>query len=438
VNHGFTRQISLENDGYDTPEIARETIGWLKANGDHPFMLYVHFNGPHAPYRAPLTDIFKTFPGISQIHSYADTLLWLYQSEVSYTDRYVGKVLDAIDQLGLADRTVVALTADHGDQQRPHHYLGNTAAPDFTGAFFDHGATLLNDEIHVPLAIRAPGLAPRRVDDYVSALDAGPTFLEMFQIPGREECAGQSLVPYMQGTATAALKNHVLGSEGFQGRAIVFDGRYKYIRSYEATNKRVYSSGPGSGDMHLYFVPEQLYDLAQDQDEEHNLVDENAALLARAREIYGETFKVQDSYELVVESAKSKPVDVLFPPGTHVDFEEGEGHVVQEADGVRLTGKDRARYVLEIKDLPQAVLPEVHIGGQAIHLAMTSMKLPLDVTPTRLPLEDAGRYTLYDPAPGDVAYLRRVEDDGRRDRRIQTGNPAFDKVLRQWGYLNDK
>src|SRR5690606_21819181 len=92
VNHGFRHQISLEVDGYDTPAIARDAVRWLAKNGDHPFFLYVHFNAPHAPYRAPLFDLVRAFPGFGVFSSYAETLHWLYQGEVAYTDRYVGQV----------------------------------------------------------------------------------------------------------------------------------------------------------------------------------------------------------------------------------------------------------------------------------------------------------------------------------------------------------
>ena len=184
INHGFRRQISLEVDAYDTPAIARDAVRWLERNGDHPFFLYLHFNGPHAPYRAPLADLSRTFPGMGVFASYARVLHWLYQGEVSYTDRYVGQVLDALKDLGLDQSTVVVVTADHGDQHTNRHFAPNEAAPSFTGAYFDHGATLLNDEIHVPLLFHVPGLAPRRVKDFVSTIDTGATLLDYFGIPG--------------------------------------------------------------------------------------------------------------------------------------------------------------------------------------------------------------------------------------------------------------
>ncbi len=438
INHGFRRQVSLEVDAYDTPAIARDAVRWLERNGDHPFFLYLHFNGPHAPYRAPLADLFRTFPGVNVFESYARTLHWLYQGEVSYTDRYVGQVLDALKDLGLDQSTVVVLTADHGDQHTNRHFAPNEAAPEFTGAYFDHGATLLNDEIHVPLLFHVPGLAPRRVKDFVSTLDTGATLLDYFGIPGARECSGRSLMPYLRGEEPGQLRRRVLGSEGFQGRAIVFDNRYKYIRLYEPTDKRVYGPTGWSGERKLYFEPEQLYDLERDPAEEQDLSERRPDLLTAARVTYHQLYGIKDAYELIVESPTSAPLDVTIPTAAPVRVEEGGSRAVKEgADTVRLTSDGAPRHLVEIHG-PLLGVPVVRLGGQELRVERTALRLPLSTDPKALPSEVGGRYSLLDRTGKAVAYIRRVEDDGQQNRRISTANPAFEKVLREWGYLNDK
>lgn len=438
ISHGFKRQISLETDGYDTPMIAREALRWLERNGDHPFLLYLHFNGPHAPYRAPFRDLLRTFPGAKNLGSYAEILRWLYQSEVAYTDRYLGEVIDGLSRLGLDKNTTIVLTADHGDQHKDRVYSGNYAAPDFQGAYFDHGATLYNDEIQVPLVVKGPKILPGRVDDYVSTLDVAPTLLKWLSIKeGDAGCAGVSLASYFTAERKPSTAEHIITSEGFKARAVLLMGRYKYIRTYEPTDKRVYSAGAWSGEMRQFMVPEQLFDLGIDPDEKTDLLESEPELLQKARQTYRETFGIKDSYELVVESPTKAPFSVTLPAATNVRFEEGDGKVTTANSEVRVQGGSRERTLLEIRS-PLATPPVVSIDGQPVPLLATSMKLNVAVSPKDLPVETGGRYTLLAAGKSAAAYLRKVEDDGQTNRRISVGNAAFEKVLREWGYLNDK
>jgi arylsulfatase A-like enzyme len=437
INHGFARQISLETDGYDTPAIARDTLKWLGQHGDHGFLLYVHFNGPHAPYRAPLRDILSTFPGFGKLRSYAEILKWLYQGEVAYTDRYLDLVLRSLKDLGLENSTTVVLTADHGDQHTEHRFIGNEAGPDFTGAYFDHGATLLNDEIQVPLMIREPGASPRRIAEYVSTLDLGPTLLDMVAHVSPGNCATESFASIIHGQDPKVLERRVLGSEGFNGRAILFENRFKYIRSYEPTDKRIYESTRWTGDKTLFMVTEQLFDLELDPSEELNLAASDPERLLMARNAYRQLFSIGDSFELVIETPNEEPIEIDIGEAVRAEFEEGSGQFTALGSGTRISASGRKRHLLEIKGA-LSVMPKVIINGHLVDVKATSMRLPLALKPEGLPAEVGGRFTLLEPTKEAVAYLRKVEEDGQRNRHIMTGNPAFEKVLREWGYLNDK
>jgi arylsulfatase A-like enzyme len=437
VHHGFARQVAIETDGYDTPQIAREARRWLRANASRRFFLYVHFNGPHAPYRAPWRDIRATYPGPVWMHSYADTLLWLYQSEIAYTDRYMDEVLREVDALGLTKDTVMVLTADHGDQHTERAFTENEAAPDFKGAYFDHGATLYSDEVRVPLVIvQPPGVATPRVrDEYVSTMDVGATLARLAGVPA-PTCDGGSLADAVQGAPIEATGS-VFGIEAFQGRAIVVDRRYKYIRYYEAIDKRVYDRGSWSGGRKQYFVPEQVFDLLEDPGEAHELGAERPELLARMRDAYRAYYDIKARYELVVELPEATPATASFAADTKLSIDDGEGKVEERDGRAVVTAMGPARVVVAVDGWNEA-LPSVRIGDAEVPVAMTSMRLPLHVAPHLLPSEAAGRYSLLAPTGKPNAYLLRVEDDGRANRRMVAGNPAFDKVLREWGYLNDK
>lgn len=440
IHHGFAEQISLETDAYDTPEITREVVQWLQGHGSKPFMLYVHFNGPHAPYRAPLTDIWSTFKGLQTFRSYPDMLYSLYQGEVRYTDRYVGKIMAAIDKLGLSERTNVVLTADHGDQHQLRQFKGNVAAPNFAGAYFDHGATLLNDEINVPLMIRRPSHTGRIVDrSYVSTLDVGPTLLELAGLP-LDDCNGRSLATFLLGQPDVS-QPPVIGSEGFKGRAIVFDNRYKYIHSYEATDKRVYAKGSWNGPKRLYLAPEQLFDLQLDPDETADLSKSERTLMVRARREYRHFYGIKDALELMIENPEGKEISVLWPMLTKLSellVVEGDGTVtLGPHGGVQFKGSTSRRVLLRLAPLDH-VHPKVVVDGKQLVVTASSLHLPIKDGPLVLPSEPSGIGSAPDGARDAIAYLRRVDDDGQEGRHIVTGNAQFEQVLREWGYLNDR
>src|SRR4030095_4464643 len=89
----------------------------------------------------------------------------LYEGEIAFTDQWIGKLLDHVRELGLWDDTIVVLCADHGDQFKEH------------GDNVGHGSSLFNEEVHVPLIVRVPGVAPARVSSPAANLDLGPPLL---------------------------------------------------------------------------------------------------------------------------------------------------------------------------------------------------------------------------------------------------------------------
>jgi arylsulfatase A-like enzyme len=163
-------------------EVSDKAIAWVRHKGKrrdpYPWFLWVHYFDPHSEYQAH-----ADFPG------FGDGDVGRYDGEIAYTDHHIGRLLDALAAHGLANDTVVALVADHGEEFDDH---GGT----------DHGRTLYREVLRVPLVIRAPGIAPRRVGDDVGAVDILPTLLELLGVARRpERIEGRSLVPAMRGEA---------------------------------------------------------------------------------------------------------------------------------------------------------------------------------------------------------------------------------------------
>jgi arylsulfatase A-like enzyme len=99
---------------------------------------------------------------------------------------HVGRVLDALERTGFAENTIVVLLSDHGEEFMDHGGVR-------------HGHTLHRELVRVPLAIRAPGIAPARVAELVRTVDVMPTLLELVGLEPPEEIAGRSLVARMRG-----------------------------------------------------------------------------------------------------------------------------------------------------------------------------------------------------------------------------------------------
>jgi arylsulfatase A-like enzyme len=116
-----------------------------------------------------------------------------YDAEVSFTDKHVGMILDALSASGLADSTIVVVMADHGEAFGEHKFAGER--------MFFHGETIYDELLRVPLAIRVPGLAPRVVPDPMMLIDLGPTLLDLFGATAPASMQGRSVVPAMLGQA---------------------------------------------------------------------------------------------------------------------------------------------------------------------------------------------------------------------------------------------
>jgi hypothetical protein len=171
----------LQADEPDPPrrwavDEALPRIQRLVATGS-PWLSWVHLYNCHAPY---LQDGVPSVFGPEQID--------LYDTEIGLAGLEVQRLLDELDRLGVADRTIVVLASDHGEGFGEH-------------GTFSHSTTLYQEEMVPILAIRVPGVAPRRVEGLVGLLDVAPTIANLANVPLRGTISGRSLVPYLDGSA---------------------------------------------------------------------------------------------------------------------------------------------------------------------------------------------------------------------------------------------
>ncbi len=155
---------------------------WLEGLGPERFFAWVHYYDPHLPYDPP-SPFREQAPGRP------------YDGEIAYMDRYVGAVLEALEDRGLLARTLVVAVGDHGEG------LGDKVER-------GHGIFLYEETLRVPFIVRAPAVfrRPAVVDAAVRLVDVAPTVLETLGLAAEAAAMqGRSLVPWVRGGSGADL-----------------------------------------------------------------------------------------------------------------------------------------------------------------------------------------------------------------------------------------
>jgi uncharacterized sulfatase len=264
---GVTRTL----EGSLPDRLVDEGLRFLDQNRARPFLLSVHFRAPHAPYApvperdfAPYRDLDPTIPAVPGLPlERVKKLHREYYASVASVDRNVGRLLDHLDELGLADQTIVIFTSDHG-YMIGHHGLWHKG----NAAWILEGKTgyrpnMFEESIRVPLLVRWPGRVPAGavIDSVVSNLDIFPTVLDLagLGVPANLAIHGRSFAPLLENRDTPVPWDDTLfGQYDMHHYQIA---RMRMIRTPEW--KLIRHFEPGGQD--------ELYHLAADPGETHNL-----------------------------------------------------------------------------------------------------------------------------------------------------------------------
>jgi arylsulfatase A-like enzyme/Tfp pilus assembly protein PilF len=232
------KQINLASVQRDGRETVTEAVRWLDGDRQAPFFLWLHLFEPHDPYRPP-EPYRSRYPERP------------YDGEIAYVDALVGEFRDALEDRGLLEKSLLVLTADHGEG------LG-----DHDEGF--HGFFVYDSTVHVPLIVRAPfgELGGRVVTEAVSHVDLLPTILDAVGQPVPDGAQGVSLIPLM------------LGSADTRDRSVYSESYYSLFHYGWAPLRAIRTAG------HKFIdAPRpELYDIIDDRGEERNLVDEQQRL----------------------------------------------------------------------------------------------------------------------------------------------------------------
>lgn len=303
LHPGTTPYLALDAAGGALPHLternAERAVDFLRVEDPRPFCLFLWFQAPHAEDANPeqfvwpaeedalyrdgelpplpataepaffeaLPDFLRTGLNRERFHWRFDTpekrerMTRGYYRLLSAMDRAVGRVLEALEEEGLAGRTVVVYTGDNG------YFLGERG---YAGKW-----TMHERSVRVPLLVRDPRLPRDRrgvtLDALVSHLDLPPTLLELAGVPVPAKMQGRSLLPLLRGEAPAwreeLFTEHLWDHPRLPRTEGLRTERWKYIRYLD----------------HPEY--EELYDLEADPHEARNLAGapEHAGLLADLR-----------------------------------------------------------------------------------------------------------------------------------------------------------
>lgn len=174
-------------------ETTDRALQWLESR-QGPFFAWLHYFDPHDVQLLPPAEYLAEFPPVKG--SPRQRLKAMYDIEIQYMDRHIGRVFDALEAAGRWKDTVVVIVSDHGEGLGDHDW-------------WTHGI-LYSEQLHSPMIIHAPEKQPgRRVDHLVRTIDVVPTVLELVGINPSSvaEMDGVSLVPQLDGdTADPGLR----------------------------------------------------------------------------------------------------------------------------------------------------------------------------------------------------------------------------------------
>ncbi|MBW1861759.1 MAG: sulfatase [Deltaproteobacteria bacterium] len=214
IMDGFDLIYIKNPDEINAHQLTLKAIEWIKQNKDRPFFVYLHYLGPHAPYKLPkpykskyVNDRFRVkkeipidwnnariaekgkIPNIVVENNIQDIDYYIaqYDGAISYTDAQIGCLLDNLRQRELLKNTIVIITADHGEEFGEHEI------------YFNH-LNCYEGNIRVPLIIKFPEFFPERkiISQQVSLTDITPTILATLKLDIPDFVQGKSLMPLLR------------------------------------------------------------------------------------------------------------------------------------------------------------------------------------------------------------------------------------------------
>lgn len=284
-------------ESYAPYRMIDEAETFLKEHADQPFFLYLPFIEPHVAMHPP-QDSIDRFPKEWDPQPYRGGNGYTphprpraaYAAMIHDLDSYVGRILDALDRHGIADRTLVVFSSDngttHAGQKEKKFHVGGVDAEFFRSTADLRGfkGSVYEGGIRVPMIARLPGVIPAGTtnDTPCYFADWFPTLCDLLGLAQPDGLDGVSMMPTLR-DPSARLEHRppmVWVFPEYGGQVAVRWGNHKLVRRGLATKE------PG---------PWELYDLASDRSESKNLAS-------------AQTERVQDGIDILLQNMSENEV----------------------------------------------------------------------------------------------------------------------------------
>ena len=332
----------------------------LEAHSDVPFFIYYHYRNLHLPFdpSPPYDDLYTgdtlddgfarqradvvrrnvTIP-LGSLRFDASDSAWvraLYDGQVKEMDEaFIRPLVATLKRLGLYERTLVIITADHGEELLDHGFVGHPSTS-FKGSAYD-------ELLRIPLILTCPDLIPAqtRIPMQVQNVDVLPTVLDLLDLPIPESVQGRSLKPALLGLQMAELPAFTETTPGgYQATPDMLKTRIRAMRT--SAWKLIHILGPQEDRY-------ELYDLVNDPSERKNVfaVREDVGLDMRtALHRWVLSTQAVNRPARVPSGASTRhvgPLTILFPAdGDTLRYAEAAKEVA-----VRWTGQQGVPYTIE-------------------------------------------------------------------------------------------
>jgi choline-sulfatase len=238
-NQGFSVYDDLMPGGANGESAQRSAsitvdhaLEWLNTRSTKPFFVWLHFYDAHQPFVLPPAQFREQYPGNT------------YDAEIAYIDQQLGRFLDAVNKKSPADKTLIVLLSDHGEDLGQH-------------GEYHHGIFLYDNTVRIAWIMAGPAIpAGIRVQQQARTIDVLPTVLDLLGGKASSVVQGTSMVPAFSGKQVPSTYSY---------EETLFP---KFMMNWAALR------GIHTTDwMYVHAPKPELYDLRNDPGELHNVID---------------------------------------------------------------------------------------------------------------------------------------------------------------------
>jgi arylsulfatase A-like enzyme len=423
IEMGFERVDDHRYRTRDTLEITQDATQWMRENKDTRFFAFVNYNSPHEPYEPPAKHLERVPPPPV---GPKDKIARLYMAEAAKDDEAIGVLMRTLDETGLRDRTIVVITADHGETMSSVH--AGTSGLDKMPIRYHHAVSNFEETTKVPIVVVLPGVVPagRDVRARARSIDIAPTVLDLLGSDPHAHMTGKSLLPLVKGDDDG----RVVVSEGRGSKAII-SGRWRLLMREGAA--KIVIQGDKTRETEF-----ELYDLVEDPGERRDLASRRPEILAEMKARLDAALKnvpvaggaapapaFAPAAPVAATPSPVAPADAEKPPTLHLRF--AGGRESRRISGTITIGDAKTK-------AKSSDVQPIELGREAFKVSAGRVEIALRTSPT-MPV---GFDIVVDPPGTPVSWELWLDDKPWPDEAIFGGPFGLLSPVLKRGVVSDE